>query len=98
MNEYLSFRKMITPAIIQILFFVGAAICVISRIIGIIAGAASDYGSGRQVLGGLFTLILGPIIIGLLCELVLGACRILDALQEIRDGKASSNSVPTDQE
>ena len=44
MNEYLSFRKMITPLIIQILFWVGVAASVITGLIIIIVGETASNG------------------------------------------------------
>ena len=94
MNEYLAFRKMITPAIIQILFWIGVVICVISGIAGIAAGASADIGGGKMVFTGFLTLILGPIFVRVYCELIIVMFRILDVLKDIQSGKKAETASP----
>ena len=89
MNDFLAFRKMITPVVIQIIFWIGAAICVLGGLITMIAGAASNYGGGAQVLGGLFMMILGPLMVRIYCELLIIMFRIHDRLVDIRDNTSS---------
>jgi hypothetical protein len=81
MNEFLSFRKMITPVIIQVLFWIGVAVCVIS-------GLATMVG-GDRVIPGLLMLLLGPIAVRVYCELLILLFRIHDAVDEIRRSKAA---------
>ena len=95
MNEYLTFRKMITPVIIQILFWIGVAICVISGIAGIAVGTSSDFGGGEIVFAGFLTLILGPIFVRVYCELIIVMFRILDVLREIQSGKKAETTSAT---
>lgn len=92
MNEYLSFRKMITPVFIQILFRIGAVLCVTMGIICVAAGAVATRGGGAMVLSGLLTVILGPILVRVWCECVLILFRIYDVLVQIRE-KGSSTSA-----
>jgi len=40
MNEFLTFRKMITPVIIQVLFWIGVVACVIAAIANILKAGA----------------------------------------------------------
>ena len=80
MDEYLSFRKMITPVIIQILFWLGIAVVVISSF-----GSMFMIGGFGGFLAGLLGLVLGVIMVRVQCELIIVAFRILDVLQEIRD-------------
>ena len=94
MNEYLSFRKMITPAIIQILFWIGVVICVISGIAGIAADAFADIGGGKMVFLGFLMLILGPIFVRVYCELIIVMFRILDVLKDIQSGKKAEAASP----
>jgi hypothetical protein len=82
MNEFLSFRKMITPVIIQVLFWIGVAVCVISGLVTMIQG-------GSAAVRGLLMLLLGPIVVRVYCELLILLFRIHDAVDEIRRGKAS---------
>lgn len=83
-NDLLTFRKMITPVIVQALFWVGAGIAVIAGLIGIGSGLSSSYGGGSQVLGGLLILVLGPVIVRIYCELLILLFKMYEALNEVR--------------
>ena len=96
MNEFLDFRKMITPLIIKIVFWIGAGISVLFGFGLIIAGVAaggeaSRYGyqggvpSGVLVMAGLLQIVFGPLAVRLSCELTMVFFRIYDTLVEIRD-------------
>jgi hypothetical protein len=75
MDDFLAFRKMITPMIIQIIFWVGV---VASVIIGL--GMM-----GYSFLTGLVVLVIGPLVVRIYCELLILLFRIHDTLKEIRD-------------
>jgi hypothetical protein len=51
----------------------------------VVAGALADFGGGGLVLGGVFTLLLGPLMVRIWCEVLIVVFRILDTLVEIRD-------------
>ncbi|MGO9129969.1 MAG: DUF4282 domain-containing protein [Polyangia bacterium] len=87
-TELLTFKKMITPAIIQALFWIGAGIAVIAGLIGIGSGLSSSYGGGGQVLAGLLILLLGPVCARIYCELLIVLFRMYETLGQIRDGLA----------
>lgn len=89
MNDFLAFRKMITPLIIQIIFWIGVAVCVLVGLASIIAGVGNHYGGGSQVLGGVLVLILGPLAVRVNCELLIIIFRIHDRLVDIRDNTSS---------
>lgn len=84
MNEFLSFHKMITPVFIQIIFWIGAGLCVIGGLIGIISGAGAQYGGGGQVLGSLIMIFLGPLGVRIWCELVIIMFRMNESLEAIK--------------
>ena len=84
MKEFLSFRRMITPSIIQIIFWVGSALCVLGGLICMVAGATNQYGGGAHVLKGLLTLLLGPVVVRVYCEILIVVFRINDTLTDIR--------------
>lgn len=84
MNEFLSFKTMITPMIIRIIFLIGVVFCVIVGIVAIVAGATSSFGGGAQVLGGIGFMVLGPLACRIYCELLIVVFRILDELTTIR--------------
>jgi len=84
MEDYLTFRKMITPIIIQILFWIGAVGSVLWALFIIFSGVTISYGGGRLVLAGLIMLFLGPIIVRIFCELLVSIFRINETLTEIK--------------
>ena len=87
MNEFLTFRKMITPLIIQILFWVFVVIVVIGGIVALKADA----------LRGILMIVLGPVIVRIYCEILIVLFRILESLQEIAmntGGKAGAEPAP----
>lgn len=83
-NDYLSFRKLITPTIITIVFWILAILCVIYGLVGIIRGASGHYGGGNEVLRGIVTLVIGPILVRIWCELIIIAFKIYDVLVDIK--------------
>ena len=81
MNDFLSFRKMITPMAIQVLFWIGVAA---STILGI-TRLATSYGAAAAVINGLLVLFLGPIVVRVICELIMmqfGIHRAILALEK----------------
>ena len=80
-SDLLTFKKMITPTIIQIIFWIGIVVCVIGGIVGIVVGAVRNTATG--VLYGLVALIVGPLAVRIYCELLILVFRINDTLTEI---------------
>lgn len=68
-QDFVSFRKFITPRVMPVVFWIGVAIAVIMGIINMVEGIL--VGSARLVFLGLVTLFLGPLFVRILCELVL---------------------------
>jgi hypothetical protein len=84
-EDFLTFKKMITPTIIQILFWILAGLAIILGLAGIVSGATSNFGGGTQVLGGLVMLVLGPLAVRVYCEILIVIFRMNQTLVEIRD-------------
>ena len=84
MQEFLSFKKMITPIIIQALFWIFTVIAVLSGLVMIVHGAGSYGGGGGQVLMGLVWILLGPIVARIYCEILIVIFSINDTLLEIK--------------
>ena len=78
-GEFLKFRSFLTPAIIQIVFWLGVIICVAG---GIALMVISD-GEGIAVLIGLLVMLIGPIWVRIFCELMILMFRIYDELKQI---------------
>ena len=99
MNDFLNFRKMITPTIIQILFWIGLAVSILGGLGTLIfsfiaAGAANSQGTAgvgvfmvfAGLIGGILQAAFGVLLTRIWCELIILSFRIYDTLGEIRDG------------
>jgi hypothetical protein len=76
MGDFLRFETMITPAVIQIVFWIAVVII-------LIAGIAQLFQGGWAALTGLLTIVLGPIVARIYCELVIVFFRINDHVRGI---------------
>ena len=74
MGDFLRFRRMVTPLLIQLLFWLGLLAAVVAGVITMIT---------ENVLLGLAILILGPIGIRVYAELLIVLFRIHSALQRM---------------
>ena len=86
MQEFLTFQRMITPMIIQVLFLVLAGLAVLGGLIMMIVGFAG--GGLGWVFGGLIYLVLGPILVRVYCELLILFFRMNETLTEIKNNTA----------
>jgi uncharacterized membrane protein len=93
MEDFVKFKKFITPTFIQILFWIGVAVSVILGLIMIISGAvghergfyaARQGGGGGMVLLGFLFIILGPILWRIYCEVLMVIFTINDTLVDIK--------------
>jgi hypothetical protein len=91
--DFLLFRRMIAPWVIQALFWLGVLGCLgmglFTMVIGLIGLASSrDAGTGillllLSLLQGLATMIVGPLLVRLYCELMIVIFRINETLTDI---------------
>ena len=83
--EFLTFRKFIAPVVIQIVFWLGVVGSIILGVLMIVTGGG-PYGGGRgqAVLVGILTIVIGPIVVRLYCEIIILWFRIYDTLNAIR--------------
>jgi hypothetical protein len=84
MKDFLAFRTMLTPVLIQIIFWVGAGICILIGLMFILSGATAQHGGSPNVLKGLAILILGPLTVRIYCEILIIFFRINETLTEIK--------------
>ena len=82
-GEYLSFRKHYTPGIIHVLFWVL-----------LFANTVEALFNGHDFWGGLFTLLVGPVLIRVACELILILFEINDSLTAIRNAQSPVPTAP----
>jgi len=77
MGDFLRFETMITPAVIQIIFWIAV-------VIAVIAGFVELFHGGLAVITGLLTIILGPLAARIYCEIVIIFFRINEHLRQIQ--------------
>lgn len=85
MQDYLLFRKMITPVIIQVIFWIGIVLVVLAGLGSIGAGIFAKYGGSQMIFSGMLLLLLGPIAVRVYCEVVAVVFSINETLVDIRD-------------
>lgn len=90
-QKFIKFDKMITPSIIKVLFWIGVGVSVITGLIMLIGGIASPYGGGLQVLSGLLTIIFGPLMTRVYCELLILFFKIHENLNDLNQKVSESN-------
>jgi hypothetical protein len=74
-KEFLSFKKMLTPVIIQILFWIGVVAAVLGGLVQMRVSAVT----------GLVTMLAGPLIVRIYCELLMVVFRMNATLNEIAE-------------
>lgn len=72
-KEFLGFKKMLTPVIIQIVFWVG----VVGSLLGGIMQMSESAGRGLAMI------IVGPLVVRIYCELLMVVFRMNSTLNEI---------------
>ena len=90
MGDFLAFRKMITPIVVQIIFWLGVIGCVVTAL-AIFQGTSSLAVAAPvdPKLMALAVLIVGPLLIRFYCELLIVLFRMYDSLRVIE-----RNSTP----
>jgi hypothetical protein len=105
MNELLSFRKMITPVIIQIIFLVGVGLCALSGVATFLRFTLSAdnklFGLVVGLVAGALVFAVGALVVRIYCELIILLFKIYDELKAIRSGTAPAGQgfpvMPPDQ-
>jgi hypothetical protein len=82
MKDFWAFRTMVTPVIIQIIFWIGIAVCLAVGL-GFI-GSAVTLGYKTNLYKGLAVLLLGPLGVRVYCEILIIFFRINETLTEIK--------------
>jgi putative exporter of polyketide antibiotics len=86
MEDYLKFRKMITPIIIQLVFWLLVAAVLISAIYIMVTGGLAG------VFVGLFWFVFGVITVRVYCEMLILLFKMHECLEAIRDAQAPGPS------
>jgi len=80
-RDYLSFKRMITPKLVNVFFWVGTIISVVIGLGLFIVSLVSIHSQG--ILIGFLTMLLGPLVIRIYCELMVVFFRINETLTDI---------------
>lgn len=80
-KDYLSFKRMITPKLVNVFFWVGTIISVVIGLGLFIVSLVSIHSQG--ILIGFLTMLLGPLVIRIYCELMVVFFRINETLTDI---------------
>lgn len=84
MGDFLVFRRMITPIIIQIVFWIGVVACVVGGLV-VMFVIQLPAPKAQQFLCGLALLLLGPLAVRVYCEIFIVLFRMNQTLTDIRN-------------
>lgn len=84
MSDFWAFRTMVTPVIIQVIFWIGALICLFAGAGMILMGVIYQPGMGQYIWKGILLFILGPLGVRVYCEILIVFFRINETLTEIK--------------
>jgi hypothetical protein len=82
MSDFLAFRWMLTPVLIQVVFVLGSLATIAAGLVVIGHGATHNHSGQLGV--GIALILLGPIVVRLYAELLIVVFRINDSLGDIR--------------
>jgi hypothetical protein len=82
MSDFLSFRRMAMPFVIQVLFWIGVMAAIVTGVAAI--GLGASHHSLREVGAGVGLLLLGPLAVRLYAELLIVIFRINETLTDLR--------------
>jgi ribosomal protein S27AE len=77
--DFLTFRRMIVPIIIQILFWIGVLVCLVFGVVSLAGGTL------QSVLAGLLVILIGPLVVRIYCELLIVIFRVNETLTDVRN-------------
>ena len=84
MWDFLTFRKMLTPIVIQFLFWLGVVACILGGIGAILVGIARIDRTPELIGIGILAVVFGPLVTRIYCEWLIVLFRINDTLTDIR--------------
>ncbi len=82
MGEYVSFDKLITPALVRVIFW-------LSLVVVLFNGISHIFTKGEFWLG-ILILLLGPLVVRVYCEIVIVLFQMNNTLTEIRDAQRAA--------
>ncbi|MCK4394827.1 DUF4282 domain-containing protein [Candidatus Bipolaricaulota bacterium] len=85
MKDFLNFKTMITPAVIQVLFWIGVVGCIVLGIMLIVEANSPGMESPPLAILGVLVMFLGPLFVRVGCEMTMVFFSINDHIAIIRD-------------
>ena len=82
MSDFMSFRRMVTPFVIQILFVLGCLAAVVAGAV-LIGRGLRDH-DAREAVGGIGLFLFGPLVARIYAEILVVVFRINETLTDIR--------------
>ncbi|MBM4294578.1 MAG: DUF4282 domain-containing protein [Deltaproteobacteria bacterium] len=82
MKDFLAFRTMVTPVIIQVIFWVGVVLCIIIGLFLLVLG--NEIAGYKSTWTGLGLIFLGPLGVRIYCEILIIFFRINETLTEMK--------------
>ncbi|MBA2653721.1 MAG: hypothetical protein H0U71_01465 [Gammaproteobacteria bacterium] len=76
MRDFLLFKRMLTPLLVQLLFWIAVILCII--------GAINNF-IHHAFLHGLQILILGPLVVRVVCETIILFFRMNETLTDLKN-------------
>ena len=87
MKDFFVFRRMVTPILIQIIYWIATVTVIMVGLVLLIGG--EDFG---QRFGGFLILILGPLVVRIYAELSMLLFRMNETLTEIKNNTDRNNT------
>jgi hypothetical protein len=85
MKDFFEFKKLITPAVIKVIFMLGVVLSFFMGTLDIKAGVnAIDFGGSALIFAGILKIFFGPIVVRVWCEIIVVLFKINDSLTEIK--------------
>src|SRR5512137_1205092 len=84
-HDFLRFRELVTPLVVEALFWLGVLGSLVFGVLFIVDGTAEYGGGATQIAIGVFMVLLGPVFARISCELIIVLFGIHRTLGEIRD-------------
>ena len=75
MGDFLKFKKMVTPIIIQVAFWFAIVICLVGGVIGL----------SESPVKSILMIVLGPLVVRVYCEVLIVIFKIKDTLVETQN-------------
>ena len=92
LRDFFAFRNLVTPKIIQTVFWLGSAFSVVAGLTTMVLGLTGD--GIVMMLVGLLMLALGPIGIRVFCELIMLVFKIAEILTQAQERSNRDATTP----